>query len=158
MTFDIKKVIKDNNLVMWTTWYDCGPCSLLNFLIEYTDRFTCEDLLCKCNSKPNTWTENNDLESVIKNIDEITSYKIENWSIEDIEKAIWDWYKVIVNYFSRFYNVWHFALVVDTCNKHLYLKDSAHWFVTLPKKTFESYCHDSQWKIKWWMIAVKWIK
>jgi len=102
-----------------------------------------------------SWTENNDLEDVIKNISELESYKIESAWIEDIEKALDKWYKVIVNYYSRFYNVGHFALVVDYCNRHFYLKDSAHWFVTLPKKTFDSYWHNSTWDLKGWMMAIK---
>ena len=51
MTFNVKQIISENKLVMWTTWYDCWPCSLLNYLIEFTDKYCCEDLLCKLNWK-----------------------------------------------------------------------------------------------------------
>lgn len=110
------------------TNFSCWPTSvkmLLDFW-ENDQEYSEKELIRYLNTNPNIWINNEDLIKFFI----IYWYQIyfsKNWNIDLIEKFIWNWLPILINYKNLIFGWWHYSVIVWYDRKNFILNDPSYW-------------------------------
>jgi predicted double-glycine peptidase len=153
---NIKDIYLKDNLVLQQGTYTCGPCSLLNILLQKGITTYNEQELSKlCGAKPGIGSSNESLAKTAVHLGlEIVDQR-RDATVSDIERNIDDGAFVIVNYRDAFSGNGHYAVVTQYDDEALYLRDSSLGLLCLTKDNFKKFWRNSDGTINGWYLAVK---
>lgn len=141
-----------------TTNYSCGPTSikmLLDFW-ENEQEFSEETLINYLHAKPLVWVDNDTIINFFAHY-WYNVYFSKKWNIDIIEKFIFLWLPVLVNYRNLLWWNGHFAVIVGVKDSYFILNDPNYWeSYRVTKKAFLENWLNSTGEIEnWFLVPIK---
>lgn len=151
----IKEVFEKHSLMIQQTPFTCAPVSLLNILHNKNQNLYCEEDLAKLCMTTTTGTVNQNLVNAAKEVGLEVIEELQGADIKDIEYHLNKKHFVIVNYIQAFSGEGHYAVVCESDESAIYLRDSSLGFVRIKKKDFVKFWYNHDKTIQGWLLAVK---